>query len=213
MRSAQDDDLTTRARIRDAAITLFATHGFARTTVRAIAAAAGVSPALVLHHFGSKDGLRAACDAHISDFFAASVDEVAGADLSTLAELMSARPAEPLHGYVRQALVEGGPFARRFFDGLVEQTRRYLVLATERGDVRSAGDDTGRALALVVMSLGTQLLADYLAPPGTPAPAAQVAAADRVALPLVELLTHGLFTDSRLLDGYLAHLHTRQEEP
>ena len=39
--------------------------GFAGTTVRAIAAEVGVSPALLLHHFGSKDGLRDACDDHV----------------------------------------------------------------------------------------------------------------------------------------------------
>ena len=57
------DDLTARARIRDSAIVYFGRHGFQSATVRAIAADAGVSPALVIHHFGSKDGLREACDA------------------------------------------------------------------------------------------------------------------------------------------------------
>jgi AcrR family transcriptional regulator len=65
MRSTGSDDLTTRARIRDAAIVLFGRDGFPATSVRAIATAAAVSPALVLHHFGSKDELRAACDTYI----------------------------------------------------------------------------------------------------------------------------------------------------
>ena len=63
MRSS--DDLTTSARIRDAAIAQFGAHGF-NTGVRAIATAAGVSPGLVIHHFGSKDGLRKACDEYES---------------------------------------------------------------------------------------------------------------------------------------------------
>src|SRR5690606_20135242 len=46
----------TAARIRDAAIVEFAAHGFTKSTVRAIAESAGVSPGLVIHHFGSKDG-------------------------------------------------------------------------------------------------------------------------------------------------------------
>src|SRR3712207_8086528 len=53
-RSSADDDLTGRARIRDAAIRRFAVDGFG-TSVRAIAADAGVSPGLVIHHFGSKE--------------------------------------------------------------------------------------------------------------------------------------------------------------
>jgi AcrR family transcriptional regulator len=47
----------TRAEILGSARTLFAERGFARTSVRAVAAAAGVDPALVHHYFGSKDDL------------------------------------------------------------------------------------------------------------------------------------------------------------
>ena len=47
----------TRAAILDAARELFATGGFAGTSVRAVAAAAGVDPALVHHYFGTKDDL------------------------------------------------------------------------------------------------------------------------------------------------------------
>src|SRR5690606_4589585 len=66
VRSAtKQDDLTTRARIRDAALDLFPEQGFNRSTVRVIAEKAGVSPGLVLHHFGSKEGLREACDRYV----------------------------------------------------------------------------------------------------------------------------------------------------
>jgi AcrR family transcriptional regulator len=47
----------TRAAILDAARTLFAVGGFSGTSVRAVAAKAGVDPALVHHYFGSKDDL------------------------------------------------------------------------------------------------------------------------------------------------------------
>ena len=47
----------TRAAILGAARHGFATSGFARTSVRAIAADAGVDPALVHHYFGTKDEL------------------------------------------------------------------------------------------------------------------------------------------------------------
>jgi len=54
--------MTSRARLRDAAIELFAERGFDKTSVKAIAEAAGVSPGLVIHHYGSKDELRRVCD-------------------------------------------------------------------------------------------------------------------------------------------------------
>lgn len=47
----------TRAEVLDAARVLFAERGFSRTTIRAVAADAGVDPSLVHHYFGSKDDL------------------------------------------------------------------------------------------------------------------------------------------------------------
>ncbi|GAW48819.1 MULTISPECIES: TetR family transcriptional regulator [unclassified Nocardioides] len=47
----------TRAAILVAARELFAASGFAATTIRAVAAAAGVDAALVHHYFGTKDDL------------------------------------------------------------------------------------------------------------------------------------------------------------
>ena len=50
---ATDGDLTAKAVIRNTALRLFAERGPDGVSVREIAAAAGVSPALVIHHYGS----------------------------------------------------------------------------------------------------------------------------------------------------------------
>jgi AcrR family transcriptional regulator len=50
----------TRSEILEAARSVFAERGFDRATVRAIAAEAGVDPAMIHHYFGSKDRLFAA---------------------------------------------------------------------------------------------------------------------------------------------------------
>lgn len=47
----------TRTQVLDAARTSFAEKGFRATTIRAVAASAGVDPALVHHYFGTKDNL------------------------------------------------------------------------------------------------------------------------------------------------------------
>lgn len=52
--SRADRRRATEARILGSARTLFAEKGFDRTTIRAVAAAAGVDPALVMQYFGSK---------------------------------------------------------------------------------------------------------------------------------------------------------------
>jgi AcrR family transcriptional regulator len=54
---AKDGAERTRARILAAAQTAFSEHGYQRTTIRAVAAAAGVDSALVHHYFGTKDAL------------------------------------------------------------------------------------------------------------------------------------------------------------
>ena len=46
----------TRSRILEAGRSEFAVHGYERASIRAIAARAGVDPALVIHYFGSKEG-------------------------------------------------------------------------------------------------------------------------------------------------------------
>ena len=53
-------DSGTRDSILDAALALFADHGYDGASVRAIATSAGVDPALIRHFFGDKAGLFAA---------------------------------------------------------------------------------------------------------------------------------------------------------
>ena len=53
-------DSGSREAILAAARSSFAEHGYEGTTIRGLARAAGVDPALVMHFFGSKDGLFAA---------------------------------------------------------------------------------------------------------------------------------------------------------
>jgi AcrR family transcriptional regulator len=54
------DGAATRSTILTTARSQFGDHGFERTTIRSVASAAGVDPALVMHYFGSKAKLFAA---------------------------------------------------------------------------------------------------------------------------------------------------------
>ncbi|MER5739160.1 TetR family transcriptional regulator [Streptomyces sp. NPDC002262] len=58
--AADDSGPGARERILEAARTRFAEHGYDKTSVRGIAKAAGVDPALVHHYFGTKDEVFAA---------------------------------------------------------------------------------------------------------------------------------------------------------
>lgn len=57
MPGPRDERGVLAARILGAARNAFAEHGWAGTTIRAVARAADVDPALVYHYFGSKEGL------------------------------------------------------------------------------------------------------------------------------------------------------------
>lgn len=70
-----------RARIISAALRLFASHGYARTTVRMIAEAAGVAQGLMYSYFASKeDLLRAIFAQSVADVYASFELAAAGAE-------------------------------------------------------------------------------------------------------------------------------------
>ena len=79
--ASPSSDLTAKATIRNKALRLFADRGPDAVTVRDVAAAAEVSPALVMHHFGSKAGLREAVDEHVAQTFDAMLDTLTDAEV------------------------------------------------------------------------------------------------------------------------------------
>jgi AcrR family transcriptional regulator len=157
MRSTESwDDLTTKARIRDAALTRFPTHGFAATTIRAIAADAGVSPGLVVHHFGSKDGLRQACDRYVVTRFRET--KLAAMDEGNVANPAFAstafQVAQPLMRYFSWALVRGHAAADELFDEMVREGLEVTRVAVEKGMVKDSADLATRTTLQMAMMLG-----------------------------------------------------------
>ncbi len=154
------EDLTPRARIRLAALELFAEHGYAGASIRDVAAAAGVSPGLVQHHFRTKAALREACDDYavtrLRDTKAGTLRATNLASPSFLAEAYE--HTLPAVRYLGRSLIEGTPVASRLYDEMVELIEAEL----ESGEtLDSMGDVTDRrALAAVVVAqnLGTLAL-------------------------------------------------------
>jgi AcrR family transcriptional regulator len=209
MRSAprREEDLTTTARIRDAAITYFGENGFSRTTIRQIAAKAGVSPALVLHHFGSKDGLRQACDDHITQLIDAEVAQAASQLAPADMLAMIARRPDYIHvaPYLVTALIEGGDFAEKLFVRLVDDMESYLTAAVAAGIARpTEGDERSRAEMVTLFKLGFLVFPQYIVPKSTPPGSTLLLAADRLAIPAMELFTYGFYATSDYLDAFRA---------
>ena len=170
---ADEGDLTAKANIRNAALRLFAERGHDAVTVREIAAAAGVSPALVVHHFGSKEGLRAAVDGYAAkafdSLFAMDGQEVAemltGDSAVSVAEMFArAFPhGSPLPAYLRRLLLVNDPAGMALFGRWYALTRRLLDSMTEIGAARPSEDSAVRAAFLLVNDLALVMLRNQIA--------------------------------------------------
>ncbi|MFF4083436.1 TetR/AcrR family transcriptional regulator [Streptomyces sp. NPDC001777] len=152
----------TRESIVPVARALFLEHGYRATTLRAVAGAAGVDPALIAYHFGSKKGLFA----DVMQFQCANalaVDEVLGGDPATLpGRLVDAVTDLWEDADFRQLTAQG--------DEAAEVIREYLEreLLARLVEFLGGRDATARATAVVTI-LGGLIYTRYLNPLPTPA--------------------------------------------
>lgn len=189
------EDLTARARIRDAALEAFAEHGFDRATIRSIARDAGVSPGLVRHHFGSKEDLRRACDAYTLAEMNAYLDRATTDEgLNDPRTVGPARDAVlPFRRYLARALIDGSVAAGQMFDAMVMMTERALAAIDRHRCDQPAADLRTRAALMVAMALGIPAFreqishsigADIFSPEGD----------RRIALALLDIHSHPTLT-------------------
>lgn len=176
MSSVVDEgDLTTRATIRNAALRLFGDRGPDVVTVREIATRASVSPALVLHHFGSKDGLRAEVDAFAARAFDAILEALPTEELAeslagggatgSLAEAFARGfpPGSPLPGYLRRLLLTNDPAGAALFGRWYVATRSLLDQMVRMGVASPSEDPDVRAAFFLVNDLALILLRNPIA--------------------------------------------------
>lgn len=161
--AVQDADRTSRARIRDAAIEQFGAHGVDGVSLKAIAERVGVSPALIVHHFGSKDGLRAACD----DRVVALVEEQkrralsAGPSLDVFAALKAEAQGPPVLEYLARMISDGSPQGTRLVDGMVEAGTVALEEGVRSGVFKPVDNPHELNTVLVLWSLGLLVLREH----------------------------------------------------
>src|ERR1700759_3756327 len=125
MRSA--DDLTAVARIRDAAIERFGEQGFS-VGLRSIAEAAGVSAALVIHHFGSKDGLRKVCDDYVAEEIRSTKSEAMRSNdpATWFAQLAEIEDFAPMTAYLLRSMQTGGDLAKMLWQRMIDNAEQYM---------------------------------------------------------------------------------------
>jgi len=201
MRSAFDD-LTARARIRDAAIAAFARDGFAAVSMRTIATDAGVSAALIVHHFGDKAALRTACDDYVVSVFTDENHDLIEVPTSDRirAALHDLDRYGPYIDYLSRMLVDGSPAADRLFDTMLSGTHAMLDEQRAAGLLEPMSDPEMTTLLVTLLGLGQVVMRgqvsrvlgeDHLGAAGLL----------RATLPTMELLTHGIYATDSFLDG------------
>jgi AcrR family transcriptional regulator len=202
MRSA---DLTATARIRDAAIEQFGQHGFG-VGLRAIAEAAGVSAALVIHHFGSKDGLRNACDDFVAEAIRSSKSEALKSNdpATWFAQMAEIESYAPLMAYLVRSMQAGGDLAKMLWHKMIDNAEEYMDDGVRAGTIKPSRDPHARARYLAITGGGGFLL--YLQMHETPTDLRAVLRdySRDMLLPALEVYSEGLLADRTMYDAFLA---------
>ena len=158
------EDLTARARIRNAALAHFAERGVKATTIRGVAHDAGVSASLVQHHFGTKDGLRDACDAYVLEQLRRNVKVgITDRGVGDAEFVSSAYQTAPLvMRYLVRALTDGSPAGAALFDEMVALTEEYLANRAQDQPPGRAVGTRDHAAVFTAMKLGVTVLHQHL---------------------------------------------------
>lgn len=163
--AAPQRDLTARARIRNTALTRFANTGVEGASMRRIAADAGVTVGLVVHHFGTKERLREEVETYVVDQFAEAIASVPVEGLArdvarerdrAVAEMLAQQP--DVVTYVRRAVLGlSGPdddLLRRLAELAAEEVARARAFGVADTDRR----DSIQTIRTMTRQLGQLLL-------------------------------------------------------
>ncbi len=155
-------------RIRDAALKCFAARGTSATSLRAVAAEAGVSLGLVQHHFDTKANLIKAVDDHVLGVMASAlakpIPEPPADSIADIGNRVTSLVAdEPdVVAYVGRALTDGSALGREVFDALADiGAERWRVRAEQRL-TRSDLDPIWGTLNPLVLALGAWVLRAHI---------------------------------------------------
>jgi len=166
---ATNDDLTSKARIRNTALDLYAQYGEDRISLRAIAAEAGVTLGLVQHHFKTKAGLRDAVDQLVVDYFAQAIAEVPTE--GSPAELAAARDEAvrrmlidnpPVVNYIRRSVLEASDDRMHLLDVLVELIRDEVSALREAGIASTRRRESTQIVTVLLRQMGELLLQPFV---------------------------------------------------
>jgi AcrR family transcriptional regulator len=195
---AAAEELSAIDRIRNAAMKILATHGASGTSLRAVAAAAGVSLGSVQHHFATKAGLvKAVDDWALAVVVTAITQPISDTTPDSVAEIgdrvtrMIAEQPE-IADYIGRALIDGRPVGDMIFDSLLNSGMARWHRRSERGETRADLDLTWAAINSLVLALGALMMRGHIER-HLPEPLTSPAQLERWQGSVNSLLREGLF--------------------
>jgi AcrR family transcriptional regulator len=163
------DDLRKLERIRQAALKSFATKGASGTSLRSVAADAGVSLGLVQHHFETKSGLIEAVDDYVMsvviDVVARPVSAPHAKDsISDMGSRVTALLLEhpDVVDYFGRALIDGSQLGNTIWDTLSAFGTARWTARKENGEAREDIDVTWASLNSLVLAVGTLIVRGHI---------------------------------------------------
>lgn len=213
--SSNPADLLPQARIRLAALELFGQQGFDKTTIRQIATRAGVSPGLVIHHYGSKNQLRSAVDDWLIEFMASEkAMTLASPMMPAMGSYLESIPeVDAMLAYIYRTLREGGPATDQVFDRMCDLTAEIIEMTQAQGIPVDLGADPKAMITLLVASsLGLVMLSDQLARNLGGNSLTDLPVMRRYAMAAMQLYTNGIFVDDTLLNSVTASFAETDKE-
>jgi AcrR family transcriptional regulator len=162
------DQRSSVERIREAALKCFAARGTSATSLRSVAAEAGVSLGLVQHHFATKANLIKAVDDHVLGVMTAALAQpIPEPPADTITDVgnrvTSLIAAEPdVVSYVGRALTDGSALGRQVFDSLAAIGAERWRARQELGLTRPDLDPIWGTLNPLVLALGAWVLRDHI---------------------------------------------------
>ena len=152
----------TAEKILTAAVREFSEHGFTKSTIRNIASAAGVSPGLVIHHFGSKAGLRAACDDHVFLVISEAKAEHAEYTDQAMQMIFDDPDMRTKIDYLTKSLLDPSEHGQRYFEHYVDLVENYIAHGFAGYTFRQSDDPRGQAATIATLALSPSILAQRL---------------------------------------------------
>jgi AcrR family transcriptional regulator len=159
-----------RQRLLDAAIDYVAGHGLTDLSLRRLAAELGTSHRMLIHHFGSRNGLWVAIVREVERRQLAAIGDLVPDPTASYAEAMRAWwrhisdpslwPNERLFFEIYGQALQGRPAAGELLDGIVDS---WLGPATEMGVAMGLPRATAEASARLGIAVTRGLLLDLLA--------------------------------------------------